>query len=217
MISDPDVDYAHCSRREVNYLCPDLNVALPVFSIHGNHDDPTGQGALTVLDELHIAGLINYFGRIADLENIEVTPMLLKKGQTLLALYGMSAIKDERLHRLYLAERVKMIRPGEDTEAWFNLLVTHQNRAKHGAKNYIPEHFLWRDLDLVFWGHEHECRIEPEAAATVDHEDSSGGGTVTYITQPGSSVATSLSEGETRKKCVGLLEIHKKDFRIKPV
>lgn len=25
-----------------NYEDPNLNVALPVFCIHGNHDDPTG-------------------------------------------------------------------------------------------------------------------------------------------------------------------------------
>ena len=80
VLSRPDVDFAHCSRQEVNYVCGDLNVSMPVFSIHGNHDDPTGQGARTILDELHIAGLLNYFGRIDNMEHIEVSPMLLKKG-----------------------------------------------------------------------------------------------------------------------------------------
>lgn len=28
----------------VNYEDPNLNVAIPVFSIHGNHDDPQGTG-----------------------------------------------------------------------------------------------------------------------------------------------------------------------------
>lgn len=28
----------------VNYEDPDINVAIPVFSIHGNHDDPSGVG-----------------------------------------------------------------------------------------------------------------------------------------------------------------------------
>lgn len=37
------------------------------------------------------------------------------------------------------------------------------------------------------------------------------------MTQPGSSVATSLSEGESKKKHVGLLEIHKEEFRLKPI
>lgn len=28
----------------VNYEDPNLNVGIPVFSIHGNHDDPQGTG-----------------------------------------------------------------------------------------------------------------------------------------------------------------------------
>lgn len=28
--------------NHVNYEDPDINVAMPVFSIHGNHDDPSG-------------------------------------------------------------------------------------------------------------------------------------------------------------------------------
>ena len=30
------------SFNHVNYEDPDINVAIPVFSIHGNHDDPSG-------------------------------------------------------------------------------------------------------------------------------------------------------------------------------
>jgi double-strand break repair protein MRE11 len=28
----------------INYEDPHLNVGIPVFSIHGNHDDPQGAG-----------------------------------------------------------------------------------------------------------------------------------------------------------------------------
>lgn len=28
--------------NHVNYEDPDINVSVPVFSIHGNHDDPSG-------------------------------------------------------------------------------------------------------------------------------------------------------------------------------
>ena len=31
----------------INYEDPNLNVSLPVFSIHGNHDDPQGAGAVS--------------------------------------------------------------------------------------------------------------------------------------------------------------------------
>ena len=32
----------------INYEDPNLNVAIPVFSIHGNHDDPQGAGPVRV-------------------------------------------------------------------------------------------------------------------------------------------------------------------------
>ena len=43
----PTVEYdgssqAYRSFNHVNYEDPDINVAIPVFSIHGNHDDPSG-------------------------------------------------------------------------------------------------------------------------------------------------------------------------------
>ncbi len=59
-------------------------------------------------------------------------------------------------------------------------------------------------MDLVFWGHEHECRIDPEESLDEFR-----------ITQPGSSVATSLSPGEAAPKHIGLLTIIKKEFFIK--
>lgn len=31
----------HSAFNHVNYQDPDINVAIPVFSIHGNHDDPS--------------------------------------------------------------------------------------------------------------------------------------------------------------------------------
>ena len=52
----------------------------------------------------------------------------------------------------------------EDTEdypqeSWFNICILHQNRLAHqqNAKNCIREDYLARFLDLVLWGHEHEC------------------------------------------------------------
>ena len=32
----------------VNYEDPNLNIGIPVFSIHGNHDDPQGAGPVSV-------------------------------------------------------------------------------------------------------------------------------------------------------------------------
>lgn len=71
------------------------------------------------------------------------------------------------------------------------------HRSKHGATNYIPEQFLDDFLDLVIWGHEHECKIAP----TRNEQQ------LFYVSQPGSSVVTSLSPGEAAKKYVHGLNV----------
>ena len=63
MVSDPEVDFAHCVHKEVNFLSPNRNIGLPIFSIHGNHDDASGGLKYSVMNELHENKLINYFGR----------------------------------------------------------------------------------------------------------------------------------------------------------
>ena len=204
-LSDQSVNFGHSTFPNVNYEDPNLNISIPVFSIHGNHDDPTGLGNLCAIDILSCAGLMNYFGKQTNLENIKISPILLQKGSTKLAMYGLGAVRDERLHRLFTAKNVSMLRPKEDQDHWFNMFIIHQNRVKHGQTNYIPEQFLPEFLDLVFWGHEHECKIEPQWNGNQNF----------FITQPGSSVATSLSPGEALEKHVGLLYIKGKDFKIK--
>jgi len=206
-LSDPSVNFGHTRFPVVNYEDPNFNVAIPVFSIHGNHDDPAGQGNLCSLDILHATGFVNYFGKVLSLENIEISPLLMQKGQTKLALYGLGSIRDERLHRTFREKNVKMLRPAEDKDDWFNVFVLHQNRAKHGPTNYIPEQFLDDFLDLIVWGHEHECKIDPSFNGVQNF----------FITQPGSSIATSLSEGETKEKHVGLLFVNKKAFKLKKI
>ncbi|ESO84026.1 hypothetical protein LOTGIDRAFT_108504 [Lottia gigantea] len=203
-LSDQSINFDHCQFPTLNYEDQNFNVNMPVFSIHGNHDDPTGQGNLCSLDLLHSAGLVNYFGKTTSLEKIQLSPLLLQKGNTKLALYGLGSVRDERLHRMFVHKNCAMLRPKENKDDWFNLFVIHQNRSKHTATNYIPEQFLDDFLDLVFWGHEHECRIDPEWNGNQNF----------YVTQPGSSIATSLSEGESKEKHVGLLMIRGKDFKL---
>lgn len=64
------------------------------------------------------------------------------------------------------------------------MYIILKNRAKHSQKDYIPESFLGDFLDFVLWGHEHDCRVDPEFNGKF------------WVSQPGSSVATSLSEGQ---------------------
>ncbi|NP_001427410.1 double-strand break repair protein MRE11 isoform 14 [Homo sapiens] len=197
ILSDQSVNFGFSKFPWVNYQDGNLNISIPVFSIHGNHDDPTGADALCALDILSCAGFVNHFGRSMSVEKIDISPVLLQKGSTKIALYGLGSIPDERLYRMFVNKKVTMLRPKEDENSWFNLFVIHQNRSKHGSTNFIPEQFLDDFIDLVIWGHEHECKIAP----TKNEQQ------LFYISQPGSSVVTSLSPGEAVKKHVGLLRI----------
>lgn len=41
--SDQAEIFRHCNHPIVNFEDQNLNVSIPVFSIHGNHDDPCGK------------------------------------------------------------------------------------------------------------------------------------------------------------------------------
>ncbi|CAE6351710.1 unnamed protein product [Rhizoctonia solani] len=216
LLSNPDEGKADgFSFPAINYEDSNLNVGIPVFSIHGNHDDPQGagpDGALCALDVLSVAGVINYIGK-SDLSasddpnaGIQIKPVLLRKGATQLALYGVGNVKDQRMHFELRSNRVKMFMP-KDKDDWFNILLVHQNRVKRGSLEAVPEGMFDDSINLVVWGHEHDCRIVPEPVAGKEY----------FITQPGSSVATSLADGEAIPKHVALLEIQHNTFQLTPI
>jgi double-strand break repair protein MRE11 len=191
----------------VNFEDLDINVAIPVFSIHGNHDDPSGQGQLAALDILQMSGLLNYFGRVPESDKIDVKPVLLQKGRSKLALYGISNVRDERIHRTFKSENVTFFQPDTQADDWFNICCVHQNHHAYSETSYLPEHFLPKFLDLVIWGHEHECLIEPRLNPDMTFK----------VMQPGSSVATSLVASEAVPKHVALLSITGKEFKSEPI
>ncbi|KAK0282031.1 meiotic recombination [Friedmanniomyces endolithicus] len=206
MLSDASEMFAGAFNH-VNYEDPDINVAIPVFSIHGNHDDPSGENGLAALDLLQMSGLANYYGRTPESDNISIKPVLLQKGSTKLALYGMSNVRDERLFRTFRDGNVKFFRPGTQKDDWFNLMSVHQNHHAHTETSYLPEKFLPSFLDLVVWGHEHECILEPQTNAEQGFR----------VIQPGSSVATSLMPGEAVPKKVAILSITGKEMKIETI
>ncbi|KAL4797979.1 Mre11 DNA-binding presumed domain-containing protein [Aspergillus venezuelensis] len=193
--------------NHVNYEDLDINVGIPIFSIHGNHDDPSGEGHLAALDILQVSGLLNYYGRTPESDNIQLKPVLLQKGRTKLALYGMSNVRDERLFRTFRDGKVKFFRPGIQKDDWYNLICVHQNHHAYTETGYLPENFLPEFLDLVIWGHEHESLINPRMNPETKFR----------VMQPGSSVATSLVPGEAVPKHVAILSITGKEMHCEPI
>ncbi|KAK6458451.1 Mre11 DNA double-strand break repair factor [Scheffersomyces xylosifermentans] len=206
LLSDPSM-ISDNGFNNVNYEDPNLNISIPVFAISGNHDDATGDGLLSPLDVLAVSGLINHFGKIVDSEAITVSPLLFQKGRTKLALYGMANVRDERLHRAFRDGHVKFQRPNIQTDQWFNLFCIHQNHAQHSITSSIPESYLPNFLDFILWGHEHECIAYPV------HNPETG----FDVLQAGSSVATSLSEGEVADKHAFILNIRDRDYSIERI
>ncbi|EXJ55554.1 double-strand break repair protein MRE11 [Cladophialophora yegresii CBS 114405] len=206
MLSD-ESEHFDATFDHVNYEDPNINVGIPIFSIHGNHDDPTGEGHYSALDLLAVSGLVNYYGKIPQSDNIVVKPVLIQKGRTKLALYGLSNVRDERLHRTFRDQKVQFHRPSTQMEDWYNLICLHQNHHAYTDTSYLPENFLPDFLDLVIWGHEHECDIEPRLNPEMNFQ----------VMQPGSSVATSLNPGEAVPKHVAILTVTGREMKCEPI
>lgn len=181
ILSDQSVNFPNSWSGCVNYEDPNYNVAIPVFSIHGNHDDPSGvrpshdtlyvipaptslflppppaspsraancapstssaSPTSFVLVSLSLSPppsppsisppppplQVNYFGQVPEVDAIELAPILIQKGRTRVALYGLGSMKDERLYNTFVERKVNLMRPVEDTDDWFNVFVFHQNR-----------------------------------------------------------------------------------------
>ncbi|KAG2375246.1 hypothetical protein C9374_009869 [Naegleria lovaniensis] len=212
ILSDQSVNFKSNPGGTVNYEDPNVNIALPIFSISGNHDAWSGENSLSVLDVLSQCNLINYFGKCETVDQIQVKPILMQKGETKLALYGLGYIRDERLYQTFKNQKVTFFRPaGEDSQnasEWFNLFAIHQNRNQHhNKKGNISESMLKGFFDLVVWGHEHEQQIVPTRSVSGGFE----------VMQPGSSITTTYTPQEAKPKKVAVLEIYKDTFRVIPI
>lgn len=206
LISDPSMALT-LDFPGVNYEDANLNIGVPVFAISGNHDDATGDSLLLPLDILAASGLVNYFGKVVNNEDITVAPLLFKKGTTKLALYGIGNVKDERLHRVFRDNKATFLRSADEPDSWFNFLCVHQNHVAHTRTSYIPENFLPKFMDFILWGHEHECIPDPMYNPEMGFD----------VLQPGSSVATALSPGEMVEKNVFVMNIRDNKYSIEPV
>ena len=195
-----------------NYEDPNFHVGLPTFTIHGNHDDPAGVDQVSPLDILSSSNLLNYYGKSGiegeGMGSVTIKPVLLGKGDTKVALYGLGWIKDERLAKLFSTpDGVKWFTPDGPDDEYFNIFTVHQNRVHHSPKMCIKESLFWQGLDLVIWGHEHES-----IPHTVQAEKSEY-----VISQLGSTVQTSLTEGEAKQKHCMMLEIRGSQWRTTPI
>eukprot|EP00826_Nyctotherus_ovalis_P005066 TRINITY_DN11136_c0_g1_i13.p2 TRINITY_DN11136_c0_g1~~TRINITY_DN11136_c0_g1_i13.p2 ORF type:complete len:246 (-),score=76.47 TRINITY_DN11136_c0_g1_i13:552-1289(-) len=119
-------------------------------------------------------------------------------------------MKDARFSQAFGNKKVKFRRPeGED---WFNILVIHQTKERSGTADlsrhsFIKEHVFPLFIDLILWGHEHEC-VPLARKCEV---------TGTYILYMGSTTVTSLIDAEAKPKHCFVLTVDKTRFEIMPI
>ncbi|CCE63968.1 hypothetical protein TPHA_0G01310 [Tetrapisispora phaffii CBS 4417] len=203
LLNDTSEIFHYNEFTDLNYQDPNFNISIPVFGIAGNHDDASGDALLCPMDILQVSGLVNHFGKVIEADKIKVPPLLFKKGETKLALYGLASVRDERLFRTFKEGNVTFEVPDMEGDEWFNIMCVHQNHTGHTNTAFLPEQFLPGFLDMVIWGHEHEC-IPHLVHNPLKNFD---------VLQPGSSVATSLCDAEAQDKHVFILEVRKGEPR----
>lgn len=190
--------FSHCNKvNHANFEDPNLKVSVPIMTIHGNHDDPTGPQARSVCEKLATSGLLNYFGAINDkeLKRITIEPIILEKGPVRLALYGLGFIPDYKLKLAFERSDVIFVEPPADT---FNVLVVHQNRVPLNKCKFIADDEFPKFFHLIIRGHEHAAQVpEPIPGSLV----------AGMVYQPGSTVATSISVFESAPKKVGVVTV----------
>jgi DNA repair exonuclease SbcCD nuclease subunit len=153
-----ETDAFRGSFPAINYQDPNLNVGIPVFSIHGNHDDPQGaglvspyfslsltlaallngrvqEGALCALDVLSVSGLVNYMGKI-DLAvgDVDAKDKGIAVKPVLLrkgrTRLGLYGIGNVKDQRMHFELRSSRVKlfMPRDRKEWFNIMLVHQNR-----------------------------------------------------------------------------------------
>lgn len=71
----------------------------------------------------------------------------------------MGYVPDERLSRMFEKQQVTFFEP-PNSPSWFHLFLIHQNLQARGSMRTFRLDLLPHFLNLVIWGHEHECKVE---------------------------------------------------------
>jgi len=97
-------------------------------------------------------------------DKVEVSPILIQKGETKIALYGMGSMRDERLNRMWVGKKVRFLKPqtDDDDDSWLSIFCLHQNRdLGRGSKNCVHESMIpeWMDLVRYYYIQRELCEL----------------------------------------------------------
>jgi DNA repair exonuclease SbcCD nuclease subunit len=189
----------------LNYLSSNKQIKLPIIGIHGNHDYPMRMSRDSAYEMLSITKNINYIGKTDDQGSLVLKPTIFYKKSVAVAVYGIGYIKDIILSSILKSKKYQVVPVPDEINSKYKvmrILLFHQNRCKleegkGSAPSYIDYSLLPEGFDLVIWGHEHDCFT---SLLQINNP-------VTNIYQPGSSIATSLTVGESLPKHIGVINL----------
>ena len=145
---------------------------------------------------------MNYFGKTLDTskEFIEITPILIHKGESKIALYGLGNLKESFFKEIWNNKKLRFLKP-ENFKEYFNILLLHQNPIN------LQPNSESSFINLIIWG------AEIESQPQIDFDEEIGWN----IYKPGSSLITCFNEIENKPKHLGILNIRRNEFQFEPI
>lgn len=192
------------SSRVASTHIDNKKVQFPIISIHGNHDYPVQLSKDSPMEMLSITKILSYIGKVQNFSDIVFRPTIFLKGKVAVCIYGIGHIKDSILVEIFKTGKYRFEPVPEEVWKHYNcikILLMHQNRDKGsmgGSNASIKFSTLPPGFQFIVWGHEHDCLPTTFRLSNPECE----------IYQPGSSVAISLSEGESLRKHFGILKVY---------
>lgn len=123
-------NYVSKEGEFLNFGNKNMNIALPVFNIHGTQDSPSEDSVISPLEILNQSNLTNYLGKINESsQGLTICPVTFEKGSTKIALYFIGNMSESLLTSMLGTNKITFQYPGDN---FMRILVINQKRKSKG-------------------------------------------------------------------------------------
>ena len=192
---------------EVNFEAEDVNIAVPLFLIHGTHDRPVGRPmAAPPFQDIVAAGYVNYLDVDSQNEFASRKVVLQKEGVKL-SILGVGHRTEGYINQSISESGLPV------TKGVTNICFVH-----NAIKGIIPTEgecidlSLFSDMDYVISGHAHIPRVsETRTLDLIKYKELKNGS----LLVPGATIATGIYPQEEGIKYAHMIEIS--DKKTEPI